>query len=64
MIVCCADCQSDPAGRWKKPPAMIFVDPYRDGDDKHACRDHLTPKREDEIRVREKALGLPPGGLR
>jgi hypothetical protein len=64
MIVRCAICQRDPYARWVQPPAMIFADPYRDGDDKHACRDHLTPKREDEIKAREKALGLKTGELR
>jgi hypothetical protein len=64
MIVRCAVCQRDPSARWVQPPAMVFVDPYRDGDDKHACRDHLTSKREEEIKAREKALGLKTGDLR
>jgi hypothetical protein len=64
MLVRCAVCQSDPCARWIQPPAMVFTDPYRDGDDKHACRDHLTSKREEEIKVREKALGLKAGELR
>ena len=63
-IVRCAVCQSDPCARWEKPPAMVFVDPYRDGDDKDACRSHLTEKREEEIKAREKALGLKTGELR
>ena len=51
---------------------MIFRDPYReDGSVRrdvnnqivfvHACRDHLSPKREEEIRGREKDRG---GALR
>ena len=63
MIVRCRICNADPIGRWKQPPACIFVD--RDnGDRRYACRDHLTSKREAEIKAREKSLYLPPGGLR
>jgi hypothetical protein len=64
MIVKCQTCGADPCARWREPPAMIFVDPYRDEREKYACRDHLTEKREEEIKARENALGWPPGGLR
>jgi hypothetical protein len=66
-IICCAVCQSDPIGRWKQPPAMVFVDAYRSNNrdgDKYVCRDHLSAKREAEIATREKALGWNTGGLR
>jgi hypothetical protein len=58
MIIRCL-CGADPAGRWKSPPAMIFQDRYRgDGSKRddivYACRDHLSPKREEEIQEREK----------
>ena len=50
---------------------MIFCDPYRDDGSKrkdpnfvHACRDHLSPKREEEIQQREKDLGWKKGELR
>jgi hypothetical protein len=70
MIIRCR-CNADPAGRWKSPPAMIFCDPYwedgstrKDPDFVPACRDHLSPKREDEIQRREKDLGWKKGELR
>jgi hypothetical protein len=48
---------------------MIFCDPYReDGsarDDRvYVCRDHLSPKREEEIQEREKERGWKKGELR
>jgi hypothetical protein len=43
---------------------MIFVDPYQDDDHRYFCRDHLTEKREGQIKAREQSLDLPPGGLR
>ena len=69
MIIRCNICSADPCGRWKQPPAMIFCDPYReDGstrdDPVHACRDHLSPKREEEIQSREKDRGGRRGELR
>jgi hypothetical protein len=63
MIICCAVCQSDPIGRWRQPPAMMFVD-HVVGDRHYFCRDHLPAKKREQIEAREKALGLPPGGLR
>jgi hypothetical protein len=63
-VICCHICRADPIGRWKQPPAMILIDPCPDDDRRHACRDHLSPKREEQIRTREKSLDLPPGGLR
>jgi hypothetical protein len=63
-IIRCHVCNADPVGRWKQPPAMIFCDPYREDGSKrdddhyvHACRDHLSAKREEEIQEREKDLG-------
>lgn len=64
MIVRCAVCQSDPCARWVQPPAMVFVDRYRDDGAKYACRDHASAKRQAELEAQEKSLGLPPGGLR
>jgi hypothetical protein len=62
-VIRCATCLADPCGRWKEPPAIIFVD-HDDGRRRYACRDHLTPKREEEIKAREKALGWKAGELR
>jgi hypothetical protein len=68
MIIRCHVCNADPDGRWKSPPAMIFCDPYREDGSKRddpvpACRDHLSPKREEEIQRREKDLGWKKGEL-
>jgi hypothetical protein len=69
VIVICCRCNADPAGRWKSPPAMIFRDAYwQDGskrdDPVPACRDHLSPKREEEILRWEKDRGWKKGELR
>jgi hypothetical protein len=32
--------------------------------DQYRCRDHVSPAKEEELKTREKALGLPLGGLR
>jgi hypothetical protein len=64
MLIRCHVCHADPAGRWKQPPAMIFIDPYREDGKKYACRDHLSPEREDEIKARERERGLKEGALR
>jgi hypothetical protein len=67
-MIRCHVCNADPCGRWKSPPAMIFRDPYwedssvrRDANDQvvfvHACRDHLSRKREEEIQKRQKDRG-------
>ena len=55
--------------RRRSPPAMIFRDPYREDGSKRndpvpACRDHLSPKREEEIQRREKDLGWKKRELR
>jgi hypothetical protein len=64
-VICCHICRADPFGRWKHPPAMVFIDGRQSTDaSQYRCRDHLSPKREEQIKMREKALGLPPGGLR
>jgi hypothetical protein len=68
MNIRCHTCDADPAGRWKQPPAMIFRDRYlkdgnirKDENDQdvfvHACRNHLSARREEEIREREKDRG-------
>lgn len=59
MPICCFHCGADPAGRWKQPPALIFIDPYRQAKPVYSCRADLTPQREAEIQAREKALGYP-----
>ena len=60
MIVRCFTCQADPAGRWKQPPALIFIDNHRkDGGSKYRCREHLSAKREEEIQAAERAKGFP-----
>jgi hypothetical protein len=61
---------ADPAGRWKKPPAMIFCDPYAKGaaaSDRgyvHACRDHLSGKYATELAEREATRGWAKNTLR
>jgi hypothetical protein len=70
MIIKCAVCDSDPLGRWRQPPAIIFPDPYAKGAATsergfvYACRDCLSPQREQEIARRERERGWPKGGLR
>jgi hypothetical protein len=58
-IIRCHVCQADPTGRWKKPPAMIWID-----GDEYVCRDHVSPKKEKEIRERESVRSLGEGALR
>ena len=64
MIVRCHVCQSDPIGRWRKPPMMIFIDRQQSTDDQYRCRDHVSPAKEAQLTSREMSIGLPPGGLR
>ena len=70
MIIKCHICDADPAGRWKQPPAIIFIDPYTKGAGAsergtvYSCRDCLSPKREEQIAERERTLGWSKGGLR
>jgi hypothetical protein len=56
MIIRCDVCGTDPCGRWKAPPAIIFRDPYREGGDGsvYACRDHLSAKREKRFKSGER----------
>jgi hypothetical protein len=56
-IIRCHVCRADPAGRWRQPPAMIFID-HVNGEKRYACRDHLSPEKEVEIKAREKERGL------
>jgi hypothetical protein len=60
-IIRCQTCNADPAGRWKQPPAMIFIDSNSGA---YGCRDHLSPAKENEIQAREAKLGLRKGELR
>ena len=78
MIICCHQCDADPIGRWKQPPAMIFHDRYpnpaklekakaaelEDRGYLFSCREHVTPQRERELQQRERERGWPEGGLR
>jgi hypothetical protein len=65
MIIRCR-CNADPVARWKSPPAIIFCDPYREDGSKRKdpVRDHLSPKREEEIQRRELDRGWKKGELR
>lgn len=62
MIIRCATCGADPAGRWVKPAALIFIDapPHCKAREPshYRCRTHLSAKREEEIQTRERALGF------
>lgn len=61
----CATCNADPGGRWKQPPAMIFIDDHQsDGGSKYRCREHLSPKKAGQIQQREQERGWPDGWLR
>ena len=63
MIIKCETCGADPCGRWKEPPAMMFVE--RVGDERrYFCRDHLPAKKKEQIEARERDLGWPTGHLR
>ena len=57
MIVRCHACQKDPAGHFKQPPALIFVDPYAEGGARYACREHVPPRKEEELQQHEQARG-------
>jgi hypothetical protein len=62
MKIKCEVCGRDPAGRVGQP-VMIFAEGK--GDDRcYFCRDHLPAKKKEQIEARERALGLPIGGLR
>ena len=64
MTIRCHTCRADPAGgRWRSPPMCIFVD-HVGGERVYACRDHLSQRREEEIRVRERRLSFAKGTLR
>jgi hypothetical protein len=68
MLIRCFNCQADPAGRWIKPPALIFIDEPPPDPKTHRrearkpehyrCRAHVSPKREAELQAREAALGF------
>jgi hypothetical protein len=70
MIVICHVCGARPYAQDETPPAMIFRDPYSEGADAekrgfvYACREHLTPKREEEIAKRERELSWPSATMR
>jgi hypothetical protein len=58
----CFDCQADPAGRWVKPPALIFIDEPPKALERepshYRCRAHVSSKRETELQTREAQLGF------
>jgi hypothetical protein len=62
VIIKCHVCNADPAGRWRSPPMCIFIDHVK-GERVYACRDHLTPRKE-EVMVRERSLSFAKGALR
>ena len=65
MLIRCHACRGDPCARWMPQAAMMFADGVdADSRRRFACRDHLSPKREEEIKAREKALGWKAGELR
>jgi hypothetical protein len=71
MIIRCAVCRADPAGRWKQPPALLYRDPRQDTPPppgvrdeyrarwrpKFFCREHVSSKRKGEIERMEEARG-------
>lgn len=64
MIIRCWSCRADPLGRWKQPPASLFADPYKaDGGIRNravfSCRDHLSPRRREEVQRRDREHGFP-----
>ena len=63
MIIRCHVCNADPAGRWRSPPMCIFID-HVNGERVYSCRDHLSARKEEEIRVRERERGFEKGALR
>jgi hypothetical protein len=63
MIIKCETCGADPCARWREPPAMIFAE-GAGSNRRYFCRDHLPGEKKKQIEAREKALGLPIGGLR
>jgi hypothetical protein len=63
MIVRC-HCGADPAGRWKKPAALIFInrmveDKEGNARPEYRCREHVSAKREQEIQAAERSRGFP-----
>jgi hypothetical protein len=65
----CFVCGADPAGRWKQPAMMIFIDPHhKNGNAKGArfhCREHVSAEKEKELQQRDLEGGwLRVGGLR
>ena len=63
MIIKCRTCGRDPAGRSGRP-AMMFSDGVdADGRRQFSCREHLSAKREDAIKSRERNLNYSPGAL-
>jgi hypothetical protein len=62
MIIKCDVCGADPAGRWVRPAALIFIDEPPKATvrkpEHYRCREHLSAKREGEIQAREAALGF------
>jgi hypothetical protein len=62
MLIRCHVCPADPAGRWKNPAALIFIeDPGAAGPRRYACREHISERKEAELQKREKERGFPLG---
>jgi hypothetical protein len=56
MIIKCGVCDADPCGRWKQPPACIFVvDQRLTGPSRYACREHLPSQRKETLENWERA---------
>ena len=64
MIIRCHACHADPAGRWERPPAMVFIEPELEGEERYRCREHVSPAKDEKLKGRERERGWPPGGLR
>jgi hypothetical protein len=49
----CHVCQADSTGCGTRPSTLIFID-----GDKYACREHVSSKKEAELKKRERQLGF------
>jgi hypothetical protein len=64
VIIKCHVCGADPAGRWKKPAALIFINRMVEDEEgiarpEYRCRTHISAKRETELQAREAQRGFP-----
>lgn len=58
MNIRCWCCHRDPTARWRQQPRSLSIDPYKaDGAIRDravfACFDHLSARRQEEVRMRE-----------